>query len=463
MNGSEAPYIALPRTKVPGAVWPPVPSENAAKHLALQYQLEQSQWWPLERLERAQFRQLGQLAAHAWQTVPFYHTRLAEAGYGGQGEMTPEIWRRIPPLTRRDVQQAGNDLNSTSVPQSHGQIGSLSTSGSTGTPVTVKKTGLEQIYFKSFNLRTHLWHRRDFSKTMAVIRAFHGKHAYPDGTRREQWGQPIGQMFKTGPSFALDIATDIAQQCEWLVRIKPDYLLSHATNLMFLARHCKEAGLSLPALKEVASLGEIVDGEVRETCREIWGVEVKDIYTSVELGYMAVQCPDFDHYHVQAESCLLEILDDAGEPVKPGELGRVVVTPLHNFATPLLRYEVGDYAEAGEPCPCGRSLPVIKRIVGRRRDMVVLPSGEKRFGWLSSRGLAKIDALVQYQVVQKTPEAMEVRLVAHRPLNEEEREIVRATIVQSFGYDFALTFTYHDELPRAASGKFFVFRSEVPA
>jgi phenylacetate-CoA ligase len=247
------------------------------------------------------------------------------------------------------------------------------------------------------------------------------------------------------------------------VRHNPDYLLSYATNLMFLARHCKEAGLSLPALKGVASVGEIVDDEVRETCREIWGVEIKDIYTSIEVGYMAVQCPEFDHYHVQSESCLLEILDDAGERVKPGELGRVVVTPLHNFATALLRYEMGDYAEVGEPCPCGRGLPVIKRILGRARDIVVLPSGEKRFGWLSSRGFAKIAALVQYQVVQTSPKEMEVRLVAHRHLNEEEREIVRATIIQGFGYDFALTFTYHDELPRSASGKFFVFRSEVPA
>jgi phenylacetate-CoA ligase len=176
-----------------------------------------------------------------------------------------------------------------------------------------------------------------------------------------------------------------------------------------------------------------------------------------------VQCPEFDHYHIQSESVLLEILDDAGDPVKPGELGRVVVTPLHNFATALLRYEMGDYAEVGEPCPCGRGLPVIKRILGRARDIVVLPSGEKRFGWLSSRGFAKIAALVQYQVVQTSPKEMEVRLVAHRHLNEEEREIVRATIIQGFGYDFALTFTYHDELPRSASGKFFVFRSEVPA
>lgn len=464
MNFSAAPFSATPLSSVPGIVWPALLSAKAASLLALQYQFEQSQWWPPEQLESEQFSQLNQLAEHAWRTVPAYRTRLAEAGYSGEQAMTPEIWRRIPVMTRRDVQQAGDALHSTSIPPGHGSTFSMSTSGSTGTPVTVRKTAIEQLYWQAFNLRSQLWHCRDFCRTLAVIRAFHGKHSiYPDGSRQKSWGSPVATVFPTGPCVLLDISTGLAQQSEWLARQNPDYLLSPATNLMFLARHCQEAGLSLPALKRVRSFGEIVDGEVRETCRDIWGVEVMDIYTSVEAGYLAVQCPEQDHYHIQAESVLLEILDDDNEPVLPGQWGRVVVTPLHNFATPLLRYEMGDYAELGERCDCGRGLPVIKRILGRGRDMVVLPSGEKRFGWLSSRGIAKIAALVQYQVVQRSPEEMEVRMVAHRHLTEDEREIVRATIIQGFGYDFALTFTYHDELPRSASGKFFVFRSEIPA
>lgn len=464
MNIRTAHLLPTPLSVVPGIVWPALPSAEVVSLLALQYQLEQSQWWPPERLQREQFRQLGQLANHAWRTVPAYRTRLAEAGYSGQQEITRETWRRIPVLTRRDVQRAGDALYSTGVPPSHGSISSLSTSGSTGTPITVRKTALEQIYWQAFNLRAQLLRSRDLHGTLAVIRAFHGKHStYPEGSRQKNWGAPMGIVFPTGPSVLLDISTDLAKQCEWLARRNPDYLLSAATNLMFLARHCREVGIQLPALKSVASFGEIVDGEVRETCRDIWGVEVFDIYTTVEAGYLAVQCPGRDHYHVQSESALVEILDDSGEPVRPGEWGRVIVTPLHNFATPLFRYEIGDYAELGEQCDCGRNLPVIKRILGRGRDMVVLPSGEKRFGWLSSRGFAKIDALVQYQVVQKSPAEMEVRMVAHRPLNEAEREVVRETIIQGFGYDFALTFTYHDELPRSASGKFFVFRSEIPA
>jgi len=427
-------------------------------------QLEQSQWWSPGELQCMQFRQLGELVRHAYRTVPAYPARLAEAGYRGREEITPALWRRIPILSRRDVRRAGSGLDSTSVPPGHGTAKGASTSGSTGVPVTIKKTALEQIFWLAFTLREEFWHRRDFKAKLAVIRAFHGKHStYPAGSTHASWGPPVDSVFSTGPVALLDLSTGLAQQAEWLARQNPVYLLSAGTNLMFLARHCRERRVPVPALKAVRSFGEVVDREVRDTCRDVWGVEVADIYTAVEAGYVAIQCPEHEHYHVQSESALVEVLDEAGEPVSPGQTGRVIVTPLHNFATPLLRYEVGDYAELGEMCSCGRGLPVLKRILGRGRDVVVLPNGERRFGWLNSRGFAKIEALIQHQIVQKSPQEIEVKLVANRTLTTEETAIVRATIIESFGHDFTLTFSYHDELPRSASGKFFVFRSEVPA
>ena len=78
------------------------------------------------------------------------------------------------------------------------------------------------------------------------------------------------------------------------------------------------------------------------------------MYSSQEVGYIALQCPENESYHIQAENVLVEILDDDGLPCEPGEVGRVVVTALHNLATPLLRYDIGDYAEVGSPCSCGR-------------------------------------------------------------------------------------------------------------
>ena len=112
---------------------------------------------------------------------------------------------------------------------------------------------------------------------------------------------------------------------------------------------------------------------------EAWGVPLSDMYSGREVGYLALQCPQHDHYHVMSEGNFLEVLGDDGRPCQPGETGRVVVTTLHNYVMPLIRYEIGDFAEVGEPCPCGRGLPVLTRILGRQQNMLTLPTGESRW------------------------------------------------------------------------------------
>jgi phenylacetate-CoA ligase len=117
-----------------------------------------------------------------------------------------------------------------------------------------------------------------------------------------------------------------------------------------LIRHIGPREGRLARLREVRTFGELVEPRVREECLEIWGLNIVDIYSSQEVGYLALQCPDYIQYHVQSENVLVEVLDDANQPCEPGQIGRLVVTSLHNFALPLLRYEIGDYAEVGWPC-----------------------------------------------------------------------------------------------------------------
>jgi phenylacetate-CoA ligase len=137
----------------------------------------------------------------------------------------------------------------------------------------------------------------------------------------------------------------------------------------------------------------------------------------------------------------------------------VVVTPLHNFATPLVRYAIGDHAEVGPPCPCGRGLPVVARILGRTRNMVRLPDGTLHWAALESQRFAAIAPIVQYQIVQ-TAAGIEMKLVARRPLSADEERELRAMVQWSLGHPFAIAFSYHEHIPRGPGGKFEEFRSE---
>lgn len=437
---------------MPGLAWPAVPSPAAAAQLALVHQLEQSQWWKPEQIERAQLHQLGILVAHAAATVPFYKERLA--GFDARAPLTRERWRELPFLTRRDIQDAGERLLSQRVPPAHGRLSASQTSGSTGQPVKTFGTGLTRLMWRAFTLREHLWHERDFGAKLCAIRIAPNAPG-PDGLTRVGWGPATDTLLRTGPISVLSLKTDVGVQAQWLARQDPAYLLSYPTNLLALARRCISENIKMPNLRQVRAIGETVTPGLREAVQEAWGAKVVDLYSSQEVGYIALQCPSGSGlYHVQSESLLVEILDEAGEPCAPGEVGRVVASALHNFAMPLVRYDMRDYAEVGPPCPCGRGLATIARVLGRKRNMLVLPGGEKRWpltGFMKYREIAPIR---QYQLVQQDLENIEARLVVDRPLQAAEEKALAEVICRYLGHPFRVTFTYLEAFPPHPGGKF---------
>jgi len=448
------PAVPTPSSTIEGLVWPGLPGRYGQGLLSLLYQMEQSQWWTPDRLRRHQFRQLGALLRHAMETVPFYRDRLADAGVGRDADLTPQAWRRIPVLTRTDVQGAFDAFLSADALKAHGRQNAVFTSGSTATPVRVVKTALTQTFWDAITLRDHLWHRRDFTKKLAAIKdAKTAPAPYPDGVQAPVWSPAAAATFPPGPAVLLDIRTPVADQAEWLRRENPDYLLTFPSNLKALAHYCMDNAVRVPNLKQAMTTSEPLDPDTRRACRDAWGGDVSDMYSTVEVGYIALQCLEQGNYHIQEEGVLVEVLDDAGRPCAAGEVGQVVVTPLHNFAMPLIRYAVGDLARAGGACGCGRGLAVLDEILGRTRDVVRLPNGEERY--LTYWGLLQgFDAVRQFQIVRRAEEELEMKLVVSRELSENEAEALRQRIRKQFDYPFAVTFTYHDEIPRAPGGKF---------
>jgi phenylacetate-CoA ligase len=329
-------------------------------------------------------------------------------------------------------------------------------------PISVLGTEATHFFWLAFTLRDQLWHGVDVTGKAAAIRhARPGRATYPEGVAAAAWSSATGAVYTTGPAALLSIRTPVHQQIEWLQRQDPDHLMTYPTNLMALLGYCREQGITFPRLRMVETLAEILYAEVRAACREVWGVKVVDMYSAQEVGYIALQCPDHEHYHVQSESALVEVLDEKERACRPGETGRMVVTPLHNFAMPLIRYDVGDYGVVGEPCPCGRGLPVLTSVLGRVRNMLTLPSGERFWPVFHSDRFLDMAPVRQYQVVQKNLDEIEVRLVVDRPLTEAGEEAIRKVVHGEVGDSFRVAFVYVDEIPRSKGGKYEDFRSEV--
>lgn len=439
------------------ARFPAVPRPEAALLLSLLHQLELSQWWPADRVRAEQFGQLELLVDHARRNVPWYRERI------GQFSGTPESWTHLPLLRRAEVQRNGKALHSTRPVAGHQNLRALSTSGSTGTSITVDTTECSRLMWMAALLREHAWHDRDLSATHAAIRIVgdRTRAAWPDGLRAADWGPPENVVYHTGPSALLDIFTDTKHQLEWLARQDADILLTFPSNALDLATLCRAGGVRFPKLRELRLVSEAIDANGKELLRGTFDVAVTDAYSAQEVGYIALQCPEHDHYHVQAESVFVEIIDDEGRACEPGSIGRVVATPLHNFAMPLIRYEIGDYAEVGSPCRCGRGLPVLTRIMGRVRNMVTLPDGTRRWPNLAGPFYRDIAPVVQHQIVQHDLEHVEARLVVERPLSAEEEDTICMLILERLGYAFRLSFSYPERIERNPGGKFEEFVSRL--
>ena len=448
-----APFPEV-RSTVPGVAWPGLPDRQGAAMLGLQYQLALSEWLSAEELERRAFEQLGALLDHCMAQAPFWAERLAHAGYAVGTRMDRAAWSRVPVIRRREIQQAGTSLLSRADPPGHGARLPFFTSGSTGSPVEGVHTQFTKLFWDAITIRDQLWHRRNPVDRIAFIRRVKGLEAGPHGATSPAWSQSLGAAFVNGPSQLFELDRPVSEQVTWLAKIDPHYIHTQPSLVREIIAETERRGIRLRNLKAVSTFGEIVDDSVRRLVAERWHVPIQDLYSTVEAGFIALQCPSHEHYHVQSEVCMVEVLDGAGRPCRPGETGEIVVTPLHNFAMPLLRYAIGDFAEVGPPCPCGRGLPVLARITGRVRNVLRRPDGSVFRPRLDNLFDGVETPIVQYQVVEHAPAQLAIRLVAEQPLPEADRATLIRNAAAMFGAMYDIAIVYADAIARGAGGKF---------
>ena len=178
-----------------------------------------------------------------------------------------------------------------------------------------------------------------------------------------------------------------------------------------------------------------------------------ETYGSREFMLMGAECEHHQGLHLTMENLLVEVLDDEGRRVVPGTEGNVVVTDLTNFGMPFIRYANGDRAVAAEgECPCGRQLPRLQSVTGRRLDVLTTPDGRHLPGEFFPHIFKELRAVQRFQVIQETPEAILVRLVA--PDWQPENEAwLRREVAAVAGPGLLLVLEQVTEIPLSAAGK----------
>jgi len=439
---------------------PAVLEPKGAQLVAVLHQLLESERAPAEEVVAARDRQLAALLEHAWNTAPAWRQRLEAAGYRPGTVPDAATWQAIAPLERADLQSGETGFASEAPPASHGSVYRMHSSGSTGSPVETLGTDITRLFWQVVTLRDHVRHGRDFSRSFAAVR--------PDRLEKGQreahlpdWGPPVRHVSESGPSAALHSSVPIDEQAAWLREHRPAYLLSFPSNLRELAHELDRTGGTWPELVEIRTAGETVTETLREEIRSWLGFELADTYSSQEVGVLAQQVPGKSTYLVEGETMHIDVVHDDGSPCAPGEIGRVLVTSLQNFAFPTIRYAVGDYAEVGEPDPDYPGLPVLNRIVGRWRNMVVSPEGKRWWPSFPVDIWEEAGDVRQFRLEQTAPDAIDVLLVMGEPLTDHIRHQLVDSLHRTLGYPFDLKFRVVEEIPRSPSGKYEDFISRM--
>ncbi len=323
-------------------------------------------------------------------------------------------------ISKTQLRENGEVFHALRLPRGERVASETSSSGTTGTPVRVRFSQQAGMSFGLLAQRLLRWARFDPALTQAVIRQGRVLPKNKDGSLlKEDEVQRIGgwmyirDFFHTGPQVAITRGNPVEFQLEWLHAERPAYLVTSPGLLESLVYAAQ--GKPVDSLLGLRAIAATLTEVVRQQIESATQLAVQQPYGLNEIGAVANRCAA-GRYHVNAEHCVVEVVDENHRPCKPGEFGRMLVTGLTNVAMPLIRYDTGDVAEAvaGE-CACGRTLPAIGRILGRFRPLRHAPEGTTRrmdllFLALRTQPLDVLRDLREYQLHQYRDGRFELRL-----------------------------------------------------
>jgi phenylacetate-CoA ligase len=216
--------------------------------------------------------------------------------------------------------------------------------------------------------------------------------------------------------------------------------------------------LEAPTLKAVITSSEKLTPEMRKVFGEVYHCKSYDSWSGLEACGLVSEC-EHGSLHISPDLGIVEILDNRGNPVQPGEAGEVVCTGLINFDQPLIRYRIGDVIRLGHgSCACGRNMPVIEEIIGRVEDTVIGSDGREmvRFHGI----FIDLPNLIEGQIIQHTLTSFEIKIVTNGQWTSIEEETIRKRMSSQLG-DITLRIIEEPEILRNQNGKFQAVISHV--
>ena len=396
---------------------------------------------------------LKRLLLHASKHVPYYHRLFKNVGVVNGETVELSKFNKIPILTKeiiRSEKLISDDYLTRKWYYNY-------SGGSTGEPTKFMQ---DLNYEKWFNATNEFYY-----KNMLDIDEKNVKKILLWGSPRDLFKGNIGIKSKFGTwltntvflnSFRLTEA-DIEKYVKTINLYRPDLIRGYAGSLFELCRYAEEKNVKIYTPKIVVSSAETLTNEMREKIESVFGTKLYDFYGSRETASIAGECR-CGLMHIFEFNNYVEILDENNQPVKEGQEGRIIVTNLHNYSMPFIRYEIGDMAMLGpNDCECGNVLPTLKKIYGRIEEQFVKRDKSIVIGYyfvhlmgvVLNKGFIK-----KFQVVQEDYDKIRILVILNKILPDVEKKDIEDKIRLQMGQDCKIIWDFVDDIPKTKSGKY---------
>ena len=434
---------------VSGALFPL--QEKLKKHdtVRVHRAMEDSQWWPRQRILDLQLERLQALLQDVAVHVPYYRELFARSGFDPAAVRSVADLQALPFLTKAEIRAHSDALRADNA----AGLARFNTGGSSGEPL-IFFIGTERVtHDVAAKWRATRWWGVDIGDREIVV-----------------WGSPI----ELGTQDRVRLVRDALMRTEllpafemsdakvdgFIARIRerrPKMLFGYPSAISHIALRAEQRGVRLDDLgvKVVFCTSERLYDHQRETISRLFGCPVANGYGGRDAGFIAHECPS-GNMHITAEDIVVEIIDEAGRVLPPGQSGEIVVTHLATRDYPFIRYRTGDIGTLGdEACPCGRGLPILKDIQGRSTDFVVAEDGTVLHGLSLIYILRDIPAVRAFKIVQETRSHTRALIVPEAGANTEGLD---ATVIEGFrrrlGAGVEVSVEFVESIPAEKSGKF---------
>jgi phenylacetate-CoA ligase len=397
--------------------------------------LMKNQWKSPEQIKRIQNQKLRKLVKHSYEKVPYYRKLFDSLKLKPEDIHSTEDLKKIPLLSKKIIKSLpceqfiakGIDIKN---------CRTAVTSGSTGSPLRVyyswqdaRMIGIALVRnFLTFGVKP--WYK---------IAVFSGFTDLPPERR-------IFDRVGMWRCWRISSHEKPKYWIEKLLKWNPQVIYSNFMTIKLLAEFVLEKGLRNIKPKIVISTAGVLDESSRQKISLAFGSKIFDYYASWEGGNIAWECPECSGYHINSDMVILEVLKD-GHYLSSEKEGEVVITNLHSYAMPFIRYRQEDIVAPSEEKPiCGRPFPLIKKIQGRLLDFIVLPSGKKLCPHPFLKLMSNLQGIKQWRIIQEDSNLLSVRIVPYKGHRELLSDTIRKELFKLVGSTLKINISFIEEI-----------------